>query len=158
MLRVAGVKRKDKPVEEAPPVPRGLDEQPVHRRGQPEHREPIAERGGGGSAPVDPDKPAARMRRLNAGAKRDRGEPLAREDLGKDCKTAARAVTHHLGERRAPEPAPGGEKRNCFEDVGFAGAIVAVKRDKTRPRAEVSARMIAKIRERKASERHPDSG
>src|SRR5690606_15363589 len=113
MLRVAGIKRKDKPVEEAPPVPRGLDEQPVHRRGQPEHREPIAERGGGGSAPVDPDKPAARMRRLNAGAKRDRGEPLAREDLGKDCKTAARAVTHHLGERRAPEPAPGREKRNC---------------------------------------------
>src|SRR3546814_2677033 len=52
MLRVARIEREHQPVEEAPPVPRGLDEQPVHCGGQPQYRQPFAERRrrGGGSA------------------------------------------------------------------------------------------------------------
>src|SRR3546814_6461552 len=41
VLRVPRVEREDEPIEEAPPVPRALDEQPVHRRGQPQHRQPV---------------------------------------------------------------------------------------------------------------------
>src|SRR3546814_1525737 len=39
MLGVPRVEREDEPVEEAPPVPRRLDEQPIHRRGQQQYRQ-----------------------------------------------------------------------------------------------------------------------
>ncbi len=44
MVRMARLEREHEPVEEAPAVPGAAGEQPVHRRGQPQHRQPFAER------------------------------------------------------------------------------------------------------------------
>src|SRR3546814_10410829 len=60
MLRGARIEREHQPVEEAPPVPRGLDEQPVHCGGQPQYRQPFAERRRRGGCAVDAHDPPSR--------------------------------------------------------------------------------------------------
>ncbi|KAI1692065.1 hypothetical protein DdX_21460 [Ditylenchus destructor] len=52
VMRMTGCQRQRQPVEEAPPLARRLDEQPVHRRGQPEHRQPFGEAVAAAAAPL----------------------------------------------------------------------------------------------------------
>src|SRR3546814_8948338 len=80
MLRVARIEREHQPVEEAPPVPRGLDEQPVHCGGQPQYRQPFAERRRRGGCAVDAHDPPSRLRGLHPCPQRDRGEVGARSE------------------------------------------------------------------------------
>ena len=58
MMGVAGLEREDEPVEEAAAPFRAFGEQPVHRRGQPEQRDPFSQRGCGGRRAIDADLPA----------------------------------------------------------------------------------------------------
>ena len=109
VLRMARIEREHEPVEEAAPVSRGLDEQPVHRGGQPQHRQPFAERRRRGGGAVDAHDPSSRLRGLHPGPQRDRRQVGARLNLGKDGETAARAVAHHVRQRGAAQPAPGCE-------------------------------------------------
>ena len=62
MVRVARLQREHQPVEEAPPVARAAGEQPVHRRCQPQHRQPFAERIDRGRRAVDRAPAAVRAR------------------------------------------------------------------------------------------------
>src|SRR3546814_2553462 len=73
------------------------------------------------------------MRGLDPGAERDRGQPLAGQHLREYRKAAARTVAHHLGQRRAAQPAPRRKQRDRLQYIGLAGAIVAVERDEPRP-------------------------
>ncbi len=57
MVRVAGLQREHEAVEEAPPFARAAGEQAVHRRRQPQHRQPFAKRVDRGGRAVDPDLP-----------------------------------------------------------------------------------------------------
>ena len=154
VLRVAGIERQHQPVEEAPPVPRGLDEQPVHRGGEPQHRQPVAERGRRRRAAVDPHQPPPRMRGLDPGAERDRRQIVARKHLREHREAAARPVAHHLGERRAAQPATRREQRDRLQYIGLARAIVAVERDQPRTGGQIRAGVIAKIGQREADQRH----
>src|SRR3546814_3049090 len=61
-------------------------------------------------------------------------------------------VAHHLGKRRAAQPAARCEQRDRLQYVRLAGAIIAVKRNEPRPGAQIRAGVIAKIGQR--SEEH----
>ena len=154
MLRVARIEREDEAVEKAPPIARGFDEQPVHRRGQPQHRQPFAKRRRRRRGAIDPHNPSPGIRRFDPGPQRHRRQVGTGLHLGKDRKPSARAVAHHVGERRPAQPAPRREQRNRLQDIGLAGAIVAMQRDEPRRRCDVRTGMIAKIGQRKAGERH----
>ena len=119
--RVAGDQRRHQPVEEAAPVACGAGEEPVHRRGEPEHAEIVAHLldGAGGGA-VDPH-PAAGLAGAGPGA--DVGRAIRRLDRRRHRPAVVRAVRRDLLEGRAPEAAAGREQRDGLEQVGLARAV-----------------------------------
>ena len=154
MLGMARVEGEDKAVEEAPPIARRFDEQAIHRRGEPEDGKPVAKRGRGGGAAVDPDDPAPRGRGFDAGTERHRRERRIALHLAEHGKATGRTVAHHIGQRRAPQPAPRCKQRYRFQYIRLARAIVAVKRHKAWPSRQIGPRVIAEIGQRKADQRH----
>ncbi len=68
MVGVAGLQREHEAVEEAAALGRRAAEQPVHRRGQPQDREPFGEAVDRGGGAVDADDPALGRGGEGAGA------------------------------------------------------------------------------------------
>ena len=145
---MAGVEREHEAVEEAAPVARAAGEQAVHRRGQPQHRQPLAERVDRGRGAVDPHLAALGRGRQRAGADVAVAEP------GGDGEAAIGALPRHLGQRRPAQPAPGGEQRHGLEQIGLAGAILAGKEDEARPGLDRGRGIGAEVGQGQASERH----
>ena len=98
-----GAEREHEPVEEAAAARGGVGEQPVHRRRQPEHRQPFRQRIGRGRRAVDADLAALGRGRRGAGADVDVAEPrrhreAARRRRGAPFRRASRRAGRGPGE------------------------------------------------------------
>ena len=58
VARVPRLEGQRQPIEKPPPIARAVGEQPVHRRGQPQHRQPFGQRIDRRRRPIDPHLPA----------------------------------------------------------------------------------------------------
>ncbi len=118
----------NQPIEEAPAARRALDEQPVHHRGQPGHRQKLAERRlAAARHAVDAQHPALRpvaVLALQSGAHRDRpgGGLDGRRDRppGSGCLALD---TRDVTQPGAAQAASGRQERERLEQVGLAGAV-----------------------------------
>ena len=149
VVRMAGDEREREPVEEAPPLARRFGKQPVHRGRQPQHGQPLAERGSGGSGAIDADDAALGRGGLGAGA--DIDLPIEQR-----ChpEPAAAALPRHFGQRRAAQSTTGGEQRDRLQHIGLSCAIVARQHDKAGPDVEDRVAMVAEIGEDEAGQGH----
>jgi hypothetical protein len=121
--------RQRQPVEEAPPLACALDEQPVHRRREPQDGQPFRQRGRGGGCAVDAHDPPLGRVHLCAGR-----EIYIAVERGGDTESARPALPRHLAKTRAPQAPAGREKRHRLEDVGLARAVLAGQHHEPRTR------------------------
>ena len=148
VVRMAGLKRKDQPVEEAPTVARAAGEQPVHRRSQPQHAEPFAQRIDRGRRAIEAHLPPLGRAGLRPGA------DVGLAELGRDRPGVAAALARHVRQRRAAQAAARGQHRHGFEQVGLARAVLAIKQDKARPRQNCRRGVGAKVGQGQAADGH----
>ena len=126
MVRMAGLERQHQPVEKAAAVARAAGEQPVHRRGQPQDRQPFAERVHRCRGAVDAN-PAT----FGSAGERPRAD-FASPIFAATPKPPGPPLPGHLGERCAAKTAARGEQRDGFEQVGLAGAVLAREQHEAR--------------------------
>ena len=149
MVRVARLERQHQPVEEAPPLARAAGEQPVHRRRQPQHRQPFGQAVHRGRRAVDPHLPPfGRSRR--ASRCRCRSSP-SRAATAQPPLPPCRAISR---QRSAAQPAPGRQHRHRLEQVGLARAILAEQQDEAGPRLEHRRGVGAEVGQGEAADGH----
>ena len=139
---VIGVDRQHQPVEKTAPLARRTDEQPVHRRRQPDEAHVIGEGARRGDRrAVDAVEPLGRpvaVARLEADAElMDRAVVL---DLDRDREAAGAADPRAGRKLGAAQAAAGREQRQRLEQIGLAGAVLAAEARPARLRAPGRAR------------------
>ena len=158
------IERQHQPVEKPPPAARAFEKQPIHLRGQPHHAEVLAERRlAARRLAVDPHHPALDgFRRIAAGADAQCAAPRRegrgdRPASGHGGGTAVfdRGAPVDLGQFRAAQPAPRRQKRDGFEQIGFAGAIWPGQHDRAGVERQPRRGIIAEIGQRQAG--HADA-
>jgi len=156
-----GVVALDQPVEEAPAPGRALEEQAIHRRGQPGDRQQLAQaRLAALRRAVDAQHaPLAAVLAVEPGADLDRpgGRLQGRGDRPR-MRLGAAVDPGDLGQRRAPQPAPGRQERHRLEEVGLAGAVGPREHDHAAREAEIGAGVGAEILQLQAGDRRGAAG
>ena len=147
------VDRQHQAVEETPPFGGRAEEQPVHRRRQPHHAQMIAEcRGRTNRLPIDPATPAGgrafRAGGVDPGAERRQSQRAL--DLGGDSPGTVALDVGDILERRAPQAAPGREKRDRLQAIGLAGAVRSHQYHQIPARLHARRTVIAELRQREA--------
>ena len=127
-----GIDRRRQAIEKTSPLRRRANEQRIHRRHQPDDAKVISEsRSRSDRFTIDPADAvtdgAVFGFALDAGA--ERSEPQRAFDFGGDSPGTVTLLECHFLKRGAAQAATGGEKRDRFDQVGFAGAIRPVERD-----------------------------
>ena len=122
------VETEHEPIEKTPPPARTLDKQPVHRRGQPQDAESLAERRlAAHRLAVDSHDPPLPRCRVVPSA--DAQAAAAGRDDRSDGPAAGRAIlpwprlTIDFGQLGPAQSAAGREKRHSLQEVGLAGTV-----------------------------------
>jgi hypothetical protein len=140
---MAGVERQHQPIEKAPPRRRCIGKYPVHCRGQPDQRQPITKRCRCGCGAVDADNPAFGRRCRCAGA--DLHLAAIGQQRRRNAPAPRAAAARRIRQRRAAQPPSWPEQRDCVENIGFSGAIVAGNDHSTRRRDDRRSGIRTKI-------------
>ena len=128
---VTRIDRQHQPVEKAPSLARRFEEQAIHRRREPDNAQMVGEgaRRGDGRA-VDAADPNGRLDArlpLQPGSKLTGGGLILDEDRGR--KAAGAADARALAKRSPAQPASWRKKRQRFEEIGLARAVLPDQRD-----------------------------
>ena len=140
------MKRQGETIEEAPATAGAVEEQPVHRRRQPDDREMIGQSIGGRGDPADPHLPPVGRIRADAGAQHHAIH------LRRDAEAAAAILPRHRPQCRAAQPPAGRQHRYRFQYVGLACAIVAGQQDEWLVGHDQRVRMVAEITQGEAAD------
>ena len=136
------IERENQTIKKAPPPRRALDEQPIHRRRQPDQRNMLGERRLPAREPAIDAHHAPLATGLGATGERPAGGKLDAAMLGRDARADGPGGRHRLdigaiaqrirkmGATQAP---PRAQERDGFEKIGLARAIRPGEHDRFRP-------------------------
>ena len=129
------IEPEHQPIEQPPPPGRPFDKQPIHQRGQPQHPEPLGERGlAARRLAIDADRAALAARVVASGADANRtasGLDGRRDRPARDRRLGRRDIAPggadiapvDIAKPGVAQAAAGGQKRHRFQEVGLAGAV-----------------------------------
>jgi hypothetical protein len=150
-----GIDRKHEAVEKVAALGGRTAEQSVHRRHEPDDAEMIGECCGGRDR-LAVDAVLARGCRILGGRRLNAG-PQARQAQRTRHVRRHRPGAVALGkgdvfERRAPQAAPGCEKRDRLDEIGLAGAIRSGEHHERRADVDLCGMVAAEIRQSQATD------
>src|SRR5262249_45893247 len=153
--RMFGVDRERQTIEKTPALRGRAVKQAVHRRNQPYDSQVISEsRSRGHRFSIDAALAycgcRVLRRRVNPGAQRRQSEGAL--DFRSYCPRAVAFIERDFAESGAAQAAAGGQKRDCFDQVGLAGAVWSDQCDRTDTGLERGAAIVAEIMQVQAAD------